>query len=1244
MMESRRSAAMTGFYNPWLVALSVSIAIVASYVALDLVSRTVPSSSAKSQWFWLVGGALCFGAGIWSMHFIGMLAFQLPIAVSYDVSTTTVSLLIAIAVSAFALQLISFGTLSTTRLLIAGVLMGCGIAGMHYVGMAAMQLSPSIHYRPDWFAASIAIAIGASIVALRIAFRFRSEFGFVPLWQKAGGAVTMGVAIAGMHYTGMAAAEFAVNSICLVPAQRINNAWLALSVGMSAFGLMAVTLIASLYDARATDALRKANEGLRVSEERYRHLAENSPDAIMVHQEQQIVFVNRSMLELMRAQNAGQLIGSSATSMFGPEEAGLFTRRATALYAGEPQPRIELTIIRADNSTVPVELASAPMTLHGKPAAQSTIRDITAYQRAIVDAQVALERFQTVARATNDTIWDWDLAAGTIWWNDGLVEHFGYNLSDIEAGGDSRALRIHPGDRQRVQDSLQRVVDSRAESWSDRFRFRRADGSYAEIWDRALVMRDPSGGAFRIIGAMTDVSERTQMERVRSVLSAIVESSDDGIVSKALDGTIQTWNPGATRLLGYEIDEVVGQPISMLVPPDLQHEEAMILSHIARGEHFINHESRRLRKDGAMLDVALTISPIKNTAGEIVGASSIVRDISERLEAEKHVHRLTDFYAALSRTNKAIVRAQDEEVLYREICDICVEHAHAKIAFIALIKGDRIVTHIWAGPGDAFLSGLTLPIDSGGSAPRGPVAISLNDGRPYICNDFHADPNTIAWRERVAHLGTQSLVAFPFRRNGVVAGAVSLHMTERNYFDDALIGLLDEMASDISFALDNLGHKSRIEFLATHDALTRLPNRNLILDRISQSLALAKRSQRQVAVLYIDLDRFKVINDGFGHSVGDQIIRAAANRLTSYVRDGDTVARIGGDEFLVLLSDLARSIGVLRVTQKLCEVFTQPFDIDGREIFLTVSIGVSVFPQDGVTANTLIHNADVAMYRAKDLGRNTYQFFTLELSKETQYRVELETKLRSAIAQNQLRLVYQPKVDLATGRISGCEALLRWFHPALGEVPPVRFIPVAEESGLIVPIGDWVLLSACKQNKAWQEAGYPLIVMSVNLSARQFLQQDVVRWVSGTLEATGLAPSSLELELTESLIAQDTEKTIEVVRELKETGVKLSIDDFGTGYSSLSYLKRFRADTLKIDQSFVRDMLVDSDDSTIVVAVIALAHNLGFKVIAEGVETAEHCRILSAHGCDEIQGYYFSRPVPPDEFAEMLRAEKRLSF
>ena len=452
-------------------------------------------------------------------------------------------------------------------------------------------------------------------------------------------------------------------------------------------------------------------------------------------------------------------------------------------------------------------------------------------------------------------------------------------------------------------------------------------------------------------------------------------------------------------------------------------------------------------------------------------------------------------------------------------------------------------------------------------------------------------------------------------------------------------GVIVSVGRDVS---ERKQAEQRIRYLATHDGLTDLPNRNLIQDRIQQVITHARRTDRLLALLFLDLDRFKVINDGYGHPFGDLVLKAAADRLVSLVREGDTVARQGGDEFLILLTDLRKADDAYLVAQKLVENLGRPLVVQGREIHLTGSIGVAVFPQDGASADALIGNADVAMYRAKHLGRNTYQFFTREMSEETQRRVNLETGLHDAVAMGQLELVYQPMVSLASGRITGCEALLRWHHPELGMVPPAHFIPIAEDSGLIVPIGDWVLRTACAQGKAWRDAGLPPVSIAVNLSARQLLQKDVVSWVTDTLRSTGLPPGLLELELTESLIAQDVEKVIVTFGRLREVGVKLSIDDFGTGYSSLGYLKRFPADTLKIDQSFVRDMLTDPEDATIVRAVISLAHNLAFKVVAEGVETEQHCRFLHQHRCDEIQGRCFSEPVPAATIEAMLRSGKRL--
>ncbi|WP_068637015.1 bifunctional diguanylate cyclase/phosphodiesterase [Thauera butanivorans] len=431
--------------------------------------------------------------------------------------------------------------------------------------------------------------------------------------------------------------------------------------------------------------------------------------------------------------------------------------------------------------------------------------------------------------------------------------------------------------------------------------------------------------------------------------------------------------------------------------------------------------------------------------------------------------------------------------------------------------------------------------------------------------------------------------------------------------------------------------EQHLRHLATHDELTGLPNRNLLQERLEQAIAHAGRTGRLLALLFLDLDRFKVVNDAYGHPFGDAVLKAAGQQLVALVRDGDTVARHGGDEFLILLTGLHTPADADAVARAITETLRQPLVVQGREIHLSGSVGMSMFPHDGTTAEALISSSDIAMYRAKSLGRNMYQEFTHEMKEETQQRVKLETCLHGAVAAGQLQLVYQPKVSLASGTIIGCEALLRWQHPELGMVPPSRFIPVAEDSGLIMPISDWVLRTACLQAKAWSAAGLPAATMAVNISARQILRHDVAEWALGILDETGLAPDLLELELTESLIAQDVDKVTATFGRLKNAGVKLSIDDFGTGYSSLSYLKHFPVDTLKIDQSFVRNMLTEPGDAAIVRAVIVLAHNLRFKVIAEGVETAEHCRLLCEQRCDEIQGYYISKPVPAGEFETMLR-------
>jgi diguanylate cyclase (GGDEF)-like protein/PAS domain S-box-containing protein len=437
-------------------------------------------------------------------------------------------------------------------------------------------------------------------------------------------------------------------------------------------------------------------------------------------------------------------------------------------------------------------------------------------------------------------------------------------------------------------------------------------------------------------------------------------------------------------------------------------------------------------------------------------------------------------------------------------------------------------------------------------------------------------------------------------------------------------------------------YEERLEYQSTHDGLTDLPNRNLLADRLQQALFNAHRYHRQAAVLFVDLDHFKFVNDCLGHDFGDRLLKIVAERLTSCVRSNDTVARQGGDDFVILLTVLKKAEDVATIVRKIQEAVSEPIKIGGHELEISCSIGISIYPRDGEDGQTLLKNADVAMYRAKEQGRDNFRFFTAELNERAVARMTMETHLRRALERDELLLHYQPQVDLETGRITGMEALLRWQSPELGPVPPGRFIPLAEETGLIVPIGEWVLKTACSQNKAWQDAGLRPLPMAANLSARQFQNVDPAGVVARILLETGLDPRYLELEITESVIMQDAQSASALLGELKRLGVQLAMDDFGTGYSSLSYLRRFPFDKLKIDISFVREITSDPESAAIARSIIAMAHNLKLRVIAEGVETEGQLAYLRAHGCDEMQGYYFSRPLPADEFEGLLRENRRL--
>jgi diguanylate cyclase (GGDEF)-like protein/PAS domain S-box-containing protein len=484
------------------------------------------------------------------------------------------------------------------------------------------------------------------------------------------------------------------------------------------------------------------------------------------------------------------------------------------------------------------------------------------------------------------------------------------------------------------------------------------------------------------------------------------------------------------------------------------------------------------------------------------------------------------------------------------------------------------------------------------------------------------------------------------------------HAVLRNYRKDGslfwnelhLAPVLDEsgqvtthFVSVINDVSERIRYQEQLEYQATHDVLTGLANRSLLADRIAQAINLARRDRRLVGVMLLDLDRFKVVNDGLGHAPADTLLKTVSERLKTAVRDTDTVARLGGDEFVIVVGDLLDAEDAAVVAGKIQRALAQPLLVEGKELFVTASIGISLFPRDGETGDILLRNADVAMYRVKEYGRNNYRFYLPEMSSMALDRLDMEGNLRRALETDEFQVYYQPKVSLRDGTIVGAEALLRWMHPRIGQINPSEFIPLAEESGLIIPLGEKVLEMVCQQISAWREEGLPSLKVAINISARQFRQENLGETVRRLLTEYQVPGEMLDIELTESMVMHDTDHAALTLRELKDLGVTLSLDDFGTGYSSLSYLKRFPIDCLKIDRSFVRDINTNPDDAAIAHAVIAMAHSLSLNVVAEGVETEEQLRLLQSHGCDEFQGYYFSRAVPATDYALLISQGKTLA-
>jgi diguanylate cyclase (GGDEF)-like protein/PAS domain S-box-containing protein len=963
--------------------------------------------------------------------------------------------------------------------------------------------------------------------------------------------------------------------------------------------------------------------------------------------------------------------------------------------------------------------------------------------------------------------------------------------------------------------------------------------------------------------------------------------ANDIILLMDEQGRILEANDRAVAAYGYPREQLLGSSARVLRGPDSTSFE----DHWQRARELggIVFETVHHRADGSTFPAEVSARAIDVGGGSF--RQAIVRDVSERKEAERRILRLGQLYAALTQMNQAIVRGASREDVFREACRVSVEHGGLQFAWVGLVDeaSGEVRVHCRHGADQGYLDGIRISVDASGPGGQGPTGTAIRERRTVVANDFQEDPGTRPWREAAARAGVRASAALPLSTEGRPIGALNVYAGQPGYFEKDVLDLLEEMAEDVSFALDTLareerrqaaeealreseekyrllfsserdaivlvdpettrfldandaffsmlGHaredlpsltaldvtgdregtlrslrelrergqelvaarpvrrkdgglvwvemslntfvwkgrpvacailrditerrraqermllwsrvledsaegimitdpqgtivtvnkafteitgysaeeavggnprllqsgrhdaafyralwgaisrvgrwqgeiwnrrksgeiypewlsitavrdeafrlthhvgifaditqrkqsEDRIEFLASHDVLTGLPSRALMADFIRQALGGARRHGTNLALLHIGLDRFKSINDSLGHHAGDVLLQRVAERLGTCLREGDSVARLGGDEFLVLLPNLGRGQEVAVLAERVLQEIQHPIVVQDRELTFTASIGISLFPDDGDDVASLLKNADSALSHAKEQGRNNYQFFTPDMNVRAFEALSMEMSLKKALEREEFLLVYQPQVDTETGQLLGVEALIRWQHRDLGLVLPARFIPIAEEHGVILPIGEWVLRTACAQVRSWLDAGLPAVPVAVNVSALQFRQAGLVDRIRRILEETGLDPRYLELELTESIVMRQAERTISLLNELQEMGLSLSIDDFGTGYSSLSYLRRFPIRKLKIDQSFVRDLTSDPDAAAIAAAIVGMGKSLKLRIIAEGVETLEQHAALRALHCDEIQGFLVGRPEGPARIAAILR-------
>ena len=1005
---------------------------------------------------------------------------------------------------------------------------------------------------------------------------------------------------------------------------------------------VAISLLSGAFHASRKRTLDGA-ERLQQSEQHFRTLADAMPQIVWTARaDGSVDYYNRRWTEYSGvSQSEGQ--GWGWQPVLHPEdEARTLDVWAAAVRAGQTY-EIEHRIRQAGGTFRWLLSRGVPSYNNKGEVARwfgtaTDIHDQKHTEEALRDSEA---RYRLVLEQVKDyAIFMIDEAGKIVTWNLGAERILGYRGEEII--GQPISVIFTPEDRESSEDTKElETAVSQGQARDDRWHLRK-DGS--RFWASGVVtaLHDPNGQLRGLVKVMRDNTERKRTEdalresegRFRSLFS----SAPLGIVAVDEAGHIIMSNPALEHMFGYGKGELFDQLLEVLLPERLRAAHAEHRQDFAATPHErpmgLGMSLWGRRKDGSEFPLEASLSGIQLSEEKL--AVAFIVDIAERERAEEGMRQRAKQQSVVAELGQqALAGTGLQDLMDRAVAKVAQTLEAKYCEVLELLPGNEALL-LKAGVGwpEGFVGVGTV-----GTNADSQVGYTLRAKEPVIVEDLRTETRFSGLPLLRAH-GVVSGLSVVIQPQGHAYGVFAAYTTQKRTFTEDDVNFMQAVANILAEAIGREQLTERLAYQAQHDPLTGLPNRTLMEDRLHQAMAWAQRHDQGVAFVLLDLDDFKRINDSLGHSAGDALLKEVAMRLKGCLREGDTVIRLGGDEFVLILP-LTGEQDVTEIPKRILRILAPPFTLEGQDLFIGTSIGISLFPHDGADIEVLLREADAAMYGAKWQGKNRYQFYAEAMNAEARERLTLETELYRAVEQGQFVLYYQPRVNLASGRLTGAEALLRWQHPRLGLVAPAQFIPLTEQLGLISEIGAWVLAEACHQVRAWQEGGHADLKISVNLSAQQFQDRNLVQVVTGIITETGLQSDRLALEITENMLVKDVEEAIQQMHELKRLeGLQIAIDDFGIGYSSLSYLKRFPVDVLKIDKSFVDDIdkVGDAASGAIAIAktIMSLAQNLGLTVVAEGVETPQQLHLLRALGCHEAQGYLIGRPLPAEAFEQLL--------